>query len=116
MEVRALVFGRRDVASVACQVEDGEWIPMRRAPGDRVWTAILVLPTDRPNDRTMSIAVQAVDQSGRPGQHTIRTATRAYVPPVRIRDGSDAASIGAWPENGVFGTQLGPNRNGKPTS
>ncbi len=31
-------------------------------------------------------------------------------------DGSDAASVGAWPENGIFGTQLGPNRNGKPSS
>ncbi len=31
-------------------------------------------------------------------------------------DASDAASVGAWPENGIFGTQLGPNRNGKPSS
>jgi len=30
------------------------------------------------------------------------------------KNGSDADSIGAWPENGIFGTQLGPNRNGKP--
>jgi len=29
-------------------------------------------------------------------------------------NGSDAATIGVWPENGIFGTQLGPNRNAKP--
>ena len=29
------------------------------------------------------------------------------------RTGSDAGSIGAWPERHLFGTQLGPNRNGR---
>ena len=29
--------------------------------------------------------------------------------------GSDAASIGAWEENSILGTQLGPNRNARPT-
>jgi Icc protein len=27
--------------------------------------------------------------------------------------GSDAGSVGAWPERHLFGTQLGPNRNGR---
>ena len=63
----------------------------------------------------MTITVQATDETGRPGQHTIRAATPSHVPPVRTRNGSDAASVGAWPENGIFGTQLGPNRNGKPS-
>lgn len=67
-----------------------------------------------PSERLATLTVQAVDETGRPGQHTIQAATRAYVPPVRVRNGSDFASIGAWPENGIFATQLGPNRNGKP--
>ena len=69
-----------------------------------------------PADRLVTITVQATDETGRPGQHSIRAATPAYVPPVRPRDGSDAASVGAWPENGILGTQLGPNRNEKPSS
>jgi hypothetical protein len=28
--------------------------------------------------------------------------------------GSDATRIGEWEENGILGTQLGPNRNAKP--
>lgn len=27
--------------------------------------------------------------------------------------GGDADPVGAWPERGVLGTQLGPNRNGR---
>ena len=115
-QVRALVSGRRAVVSAACRLEDSDWVPMTRAPGERVWTATLILDADRSSDRLVTIVVQAIDDSGRPGQHTIRAATGTYVPPTRIRDGSDAASVGAWPENGIFGTQLGPNRNGKSTS
>ena len=111
-DVRALVFGSRAVESAACRLEDGAWTPMTRAPGERVWTARLPIPAQR----LATITVRAVDETGRPGQHTVRAATRAYAPPARVPTGSDAASVGAWPENGIFGTQLGPNRNGKPTS
>ena len=111
-EVRALVMGHRAIRNVSCQAEDGNWVPMAQQPGERVWSAELTLPADR----LVTITVQATDESGRPGQHSIRAATRAYVPPNRPCGGSDAASIGAWPENGIFGTQLGPNRNGPSSS
>jgi hypothetical protein len=108
-EVRALVFGARVIKSVACQVGDA-WTLMTPTSGGRVWTASVPIPSER----FVTLTVQAVDETGRPGQHTIQAATRAFVPPVRLRNGSDAASVGAWPENGIFGTQLGPNRNSKP--
>jgi 3',5'-cyclic-AMP phosphodiesterase len=110
-EVRALAFGARRVQRVECRVQDDDWTPMICSPGGRLWTSRLSLPTER----LATITVQAVDETGRPGQHSIRAATKAYVTPARTRDGSDAASIGAWPENSVFATQLGPNRNGKPS-
>jgi Icc protein len=108
-EVHALVFGAKPIRSVECRVADG-WTTMTPAPGGRAWTACVGLTDERLAD----ITVQAVDETGRPGQHTIQAPTRAYVPPVRPRNGSDAATIGVWPENGIFGTQLGPNRNAKP--
>jgi len=111
-EVRALVLGDRITESVACRVEDGEWVPMARRPGGRAWVATLPIPAER----LVTLTVRAMDATGRPGQHTLRVATPSYVPPARVRNGSDAASVGAWPENGIFGTQLGPNRNGKPSS
>ncbi|MCW6508961.1 metallophosphoesterase family protein [Lichenifustis flavocetrariae] len=110
--VRALVIGREAIRSVSCRTEDGSWIAMSQASGERVWTAELAIPTDR----LVTIEVQAVDATGRPGQHAIRAATTSYSAPTRARLGSDAASIGAWPENGIFGTQLGPNRNGAASS
>ncbi|MGB7034779.1 MAG: metallophosphoesterase [Xanthobacteraceae bacterium] len=108
-EVRALVFGGRHIERVECQADDGQWSLMTQANG-RIWSGRLPIP----GERLVTLMVRAVDATGRPGQHTIRAATHAFVPPVRSQTGSDAASIGAWPENGIPGTQLGPNRNAKP--
>ena len=90
-EVQAVVFGRRDIQNVACQIEGGDWVAMTRVPQTRLWRAELSVPPGR----LMTLTVQAVDQSGRPGQHTIRAATPSYVQPDRLRNGSDAASVGA---------------------
>ncbi|MDX7952373.1 metallophosphoesterase [Lichenihabitans sp. Uapishka_5] len=117
VEVRAFVFGRTPVASVACQGgQEGAWVTMTRRPDHRVWSGTLTLSAEDLAERRVPITVRATDASGRPGQHTILAATPAHVRPERIRNGSDAASIGAWPDNGIPGTQLGPNRNGKPSS
>jgi 3',5'-cyclic-AMP phosphodiesterase len=35
-----------------------------------------------------------------------------YQAPPR-RPGDDGNTIGAYPEKGIFGTQLGPNKNGR---
>jgi Icc protein len=60
------------------------------------------------------LKVRAFDETGRPGLHIIHPAGRGYRPRDQRSVGSDAVSVGAWPENGIFGTQLGPNRNAKP--
>ena len=112
VEVRALVLGRRATRNVSCRIEDCDAVPMSQMPGERLWTARVPVPAGR----LVSVTVQAVDESGRPGQHTIRAATQGYAAPVRTPNGSDAASVGAWPENGILGTQLGPNRNGASSS
>ena len=67
-------------------------------------------------ERLVTPTVRAVDATGRPGQHTIRVAAPSYVSPDRLRNGSDVASIGAWPENGILRIQPGTDRNGRPSS
>jgi Icc protein len=107
--VRALVFGARGIKSVACR-SGGEWVAMTCDARNNLWAARLPIPAEP----LVLLTVRAVDESGRPAEHTVTAAARGYDPVIRRRDGSDAASIGAWPENGIPGTQLGPNRHGKP--
>ncbi|GAB0116508.1 metallophosphoesterase [Acidisoma sp. 7E03] len=107
--VRALVFGEEEVSLVECRVGDGAWTPMTRAADGHHWVA-----TVRPSAAARAtITVRATTPSGRPATHSITAAGPGSTRPVRAAQGSDTASIGAWPENGILGTQLGPNRNGR---
>jgi hypothetical protein len=63
--------------------------------------------------RDFDLSVRATDAAGNSDVETIRAAGGSYRAQRRKADGSDADTIGAWPENHIFGTQLGPNRNGK---
>jgi hypothetical protein len=108
-EVRASVLGREPAVRVECQVADSGWTPMRRPAGRNHWIASVTVPAAE----RITITVRAITGSGRPATHSVTAAGRTYAPPPRCASGSDAASIGAWPGNGILGTQLGPNRNGR---
>ncbi|GAB3901122.1 metallophosphoesterase family protein [Spirosoma agri] len=112
VEVRAIAVGATAERAVACRLNDGDWVPMILSDDRRSWVATIFVPSDD----QLELTVEAIDVSGRPGRHTIQLASAGIKTRARIKNGSDADAIGAWPENGILGTQLGPNRNGKPTS
>ena len=107
--VKAIVLGDEPIARVECRVDDGTWKSMDRVGRRGLWSAHIHMSDDSRGE----IVVRAYSESGRPGAHAIRTVgpLRAAADPGSF--GSDALSIGAWPENGISGTQLGPNRNGR---
>lgn len=59
------------------------------------------------------IAVRATEATGRQGLDVIEPATEPSSIPTSRGIGSDADTVGAWPERGLLGMQLGPNRNGR---
>lgn len=86
-------------------MDDGAWAPMAPVPGEvALWQAGLSGGGRR---------VRARDARGRLDEDGIGLAHPAFAPPPRAGDGSDRDRIGAWPEKGLLGTQLGPNRNGR---
>ncbi|WP_342644582.1 metallophosphoesterase [Mucilaginibacter sp. CSA2-8R] len=107
--VRAVVFGHRNTTQVACSTDGAQWHVMSLSNDGKTWLANVDL------NGAAALTVKATDASNRPAVHTIELQPPAGYQPVRKADGSDADSIGAWPQNGIFGTQLGPNRNGKPS-
>ncbi|WP_428329365.1 metallophosphoesterase [Mucilaginibacter sp.] len=113
VEIRAIVFGSREIQSVQYRLENGSWSPMSKSNDNNTWSASALISGEH---ELINLTVQAIDQTGRPGQHTLQLATPLYKPAKHLKNGSDADSIGAWPGNGIFGTQLGPNRNAKPLS
>lgn len=112
-EVRAVVLGAERVVRCDCRIEGEAWTAMARPEGDRRFQARLRGPKSVARFR---LTVRVVDALGRPAQDTVEVAAGAVPPTARRRDGSDADAIGAWPERGILGTQLGPNRNGASAS
>ena len=105
--VRAKVLGDAPMTNVEMRIDDSTWTPMQPVPGEvALWQA--------PAAANMRIvAVRAHDAKGRMDEDHVEPAPANWTPPARPADGSDAHRIGAWPERGIFDTQLGPNRNGR---
>ncbi|QYE35543.1 metallophosphoesterase [Polymorphobacter sp. PAMC 29334] len=105
VEIVAKVFGRVD-GPVTLSAGGRDAVAMEAIPCTSLWRANITLPsgchelvvataTDRDIVR---ILVRPIDEVPR------------RAPP--IAPGRDIHAIGAWPEHGIDGTQLGPNKNG----
>ncbi|MBV9748996.1 MAG: metallophosphoesterase [Acetobacteraceae bacterium] len=104
---RAKVLSDAAVESVDVQVRGGEWAAMAPVSGEvALWEAhgLALGPVVR---------VRATDAQGRQDEDQVELAHLGWTAPERATDGSDRDRVGAWPEKGILGTQLGPNRNGK---
>jgi 3',5'-cyclic-AMP phosphodiesterase len=115
LRVRAKVWAASGVDHVFARVDGGERIALAPDPNDpSIWDAIEDIRTL--SDGGHALVVEAHDIAGGAGQDTITVCVARngrYTPPLRIGDGSDRDTVGAWPEKGILGTQLGPNRNGR---
>ena len=106
-EVCVSVLGPRAINACTCRVDGAPPTPMRAiAPGRYV--ASIAVPAD-----ARSLRVEARADDGTVGSESIDFADAAHFATERRADGSDADAIGAWPERGILGTRLGPNRNGR---
>jgi len=89
-------------------------VELKQAPASGVWQAIL--NTDRLPDGISLLTAHFTDKGGKSAQDTIRVvidpSSGQYKPANRIA-GDKKNAIGAWPEHGILGTQLGPNKNGR---
>ncbi|WP_247513827.1 metallophosphoesterase [Bradyrhizobium sp. 157] len=104
-EVRASAWGAVPIAQAEFKIDDQAWRPMYGGNGG-LFRAGLTAP-----DGPFRLSVRVIDQQRNQDTDTIDVAS--HVAAERNSTGSDAGSIGAWPERHLLGTQLGPNRNGR---
>jgi 3',5'-cyclic-AMP phosphodiesterase len=106
---RAKVVGDIPIERVEVRVDQGAWAPMRPVPGEAaLWEARDLAP-----GASVRVRVRARDARGREDEDRVEPARPGWTPPARAGDGSDRDRVGPWPEKGILGTQLGPNRNGR---
>ena len=105
--VRAKALGDAPMMAVEMRVDAGAWTPMQPVQGETaLWEASEPV-------RGGKVTVRARDGNGRSDDDWVEPPGAGWTPPKRQANGSDADRIGAWPERGIFDTQLGPNRNGR---
>ena len=104
-EVRATAWGADAIAHAELRVDEGPWLPMFSTDGSQFSAAF---PQGKKAHR---VEVQVTDRNGSRDCDAIKWDPIGNYD--RTPSGSDKNSIGAWPERHLFGTQLGPNRNGR---
>ncbi len=106
-DVRAKVLCDLPVVSVEASVDGKNWRQMARFEGDAfLWVASFNAPAE-------TVCVRARDERGRTDEDRVEPLLPGAPRPDRFADGSDRDAVGAWPEKGILGTQLGPNKHGR---
>jgi predicted phosphodiesterase len=107
--IRAKAWGKVPIRRVVASFE-GRSVELFPIAGSRAWQGSIVRG-GKPDD-SYALTVVAEDASGEKAEDRIRMVLGAFTPPQRSTRDQDNA-IEAWPERGLLGTQLGPNKNGR---
>ena len=107
LRVRAKFWSEAQAVKATTRL-DGHETPMVRVGSSQVWEA--TVPAPREGDHSIVVSVE--DQRGEVATDEIRIAVGDGIDGERLERDQDNA-LEAWPEHGLLGTQLGPNKNGK---
>jgi 3',5'-cyclic-AMP phosphodiesterase len=107
MTVRAKFWGHAEAIRATAHL-DGHDFPMKRVENSQVWETNV----STPHEGVYSLVVSVEDSHGKVTTDEIRIVTSDSAKRERVERDQDNA-LAAWPEHGLLGTQLGPNKNGK---
>ncbi len=105
--IRAKFWGRSEVVEATARL-DGHTLPLHRVKRSQVWEAELPpIP-----EGVYPLLVTMRDANGETATDEIRIVS-GDVAAREIAERDQDNALGAWPEHGLVGTQLGPNKNGR---
>lgn len=107
LKVRAKFWGEAEAVRATAHL-DGHDVSMERVGNSQVWEANV----SAPHEGAYSLAVSVEDVRGKVATDEIRIAVGQRAERESVERDQDNA-LEAWPEHGLLGTQLGPNKNGK---
>jgi predicted phosphodiesterase len=107
LQVRAKFWGEAQALRATAHL-DGQVLPMKRVENSQVWE----VNVSAPHEGVFSLVVSVEDVRGKVATDEIRVVIGDLAERERVERDQDNA-LEAWPEHGLLGTQLGPNKNGK---
>ena len=110
VRVRAKVWSDHEVTTVEAWSGNSRRTCLSRVGASAVWEGEVVIDDRGPASPV--VVVEARDDRGRRSEDRVRVRLEGAARPARRPVDQDNA-VGAWPERGILGTQLGPNKNGR---
>jgi hypothetical protein len=107
LRVRAKFWGEAEAVKAAAHLL-GQSAPLKRIAGTHVWETDVSVP----HDGVHCLKVSVEDADGKIATDEIRVVSGGLAKRKRWERDQDNV-VEAWPEHGLLGTQLGPNKNGK---
>lgn len=108
VDVRAKAWSANGIGTVECQIDNCVWQLMHSHQDGQCWELECEIP-----NKDFRLRVRATDARGTQDEDSIEVTSGVDHHATRHADGSDKDSIGEWPDKHLFGSQLGPNRNGR---
>ncbi|KWV57626.1 hypothetical protein AS156_38600 [Bradyrhizobium macuxiense] len=112
-EVRAKTWDALGIVSAMCRVDSGPWRPMRRIGTSAGWCCAWDSSGSADGVHRLTVRVRTVDGREASDAISVLTSQLGHHEMHQCRPGDEANAIGAYPEKGILGTQLGPNKNGR---
>ena len=111
IRIRAKAWSSAPVRAILATVGANS-VQLTPVTGSQVWEG--ELQDHSLSDGVHTLAVEMTDEAGKQAVDEIRVVLgeSAYAAPARAERDQDNA-IDAWPERGLLGTQLGPNKFGR---
>ena len=110
IRVRAKVWAEREISDVQATFAD-QSLTLQRVSGSNVWEASFPSPEVSPG--MYPLRVVATDIKGLTATDEIRALVGSDRPQRQRAERDQDNALEAWPEHGLLGTQLGPNKNGR---
>jgi Icc protein len=110
INIRARAWDHRDIVSAFCSVDNAPPQPMRPA-GKGFWQPAWDSSQVADGLHSIRVAVAADSALAQDEIAILVSQSGQYTAPAR-QPVNYENNIGAWPERGILGTQLGPNENG----
>jgi 3',5'-cyclic-AMP phosphodiesterase len=107
LHIRAKFWGNAQVDRATAHI-DGREVSMTQVENSQVWEA----DVSALHEGVYPLGVSVVDVRGNVATDEIRLVIGAFAEQPRAALDQDNA-LEAWPEHGLLGTRLGPNKNGK---
>jgi Icc protein len=112
MTVRVKAWSDRKLLRGLATIADRK-VDLERVADSALWQADL--DVHQLSRGVYPLTAHLTDEAGKSGEDVIRVAVNSSEHyRTAIRPGCDKENVvGAWPEHGILGTQLGPNKNGR---